>query len=154
MSLSNEDDLIRVVPELLQFNNEGNAIHNWLAAFGQIDASLIYAKLFWPDFQSLYGSVFLRPIDEVLYEAWMTKLNRDTQKVQRTLNHTHLADFFCNSEPRVTTEKLLTLGRLLTETWKQKLKLDFPDQKFEVALAGGTSPDPVDVTITFNQIGD
>jgi hypothetical protein len=154
MSQSNEDELVRIAPELLPFNKEGDAVFNWLPALGEIDAALIYARLFWPNFRSLCGSVFLRPVDQALYERWMTELKQDKRRVEKMLNHTHLADLFCNSESLVTAEKLLSLGRILMETWTQKLKLDFPARKFEVTLDGGGSPDPVDVTVTLSEVAD
>jgi hypothetical protein len=152
MSRSREDELVALVPELLPFNKDGAPVFNWLSALGDVTAALIYARLFWPDFRSEYGCIFLRPVDRAVYEKWMTTLKQDARMVERTLNHTHLSDLFANSESPVTVDRLLSLGRVLEEAWTYKLKLDFPERSFLVILEGKESLDPVDVTITFGEI--
>lgn len=153
-SATSETRLKQCIPELESFGAAGTVVWDWLSSFGQLDDALVYGYLFWPQFEQQFGCVFLSSVDRALYDQWMITLNKDKSKVERMLNHRHLADVLFNSKPPLTTDKLRLLGELLKEAWTCKLGRDFPGMSFQVILNGDKSKSPRDMTITFFRLSE
>jgi len=80
----------------------------------------------------------------------MNTLGGDKTRTEATVNHRHIADLFEDGES-ASHEWLIALGRTLKQCWAAKLRLDFPDRRFEVQFDETLAVDSIDYEITFYQ---
>jgi hypothetical protein len=121
----------------------------WWYVTGSIEQALAYAELFWPQFVVHEGCVLLaRSIDG--YGPWSERLE-DKADIEAMLNHRHILDLFHDAAGSEPHEWLISLGRTLKECWAAKLRLEFPERRFEVVFDETPCADPVDYQITFYQ---
>jgi hypothetical protein len=121
----------------------------WLYVTGSIEQALAYAQLFWPPFVVHEDCVLLdRSVDG--YAPWAERL-REKADIEAMLNHRHILDLFHDAVGSEPHDWLISLGRTLKDCWGAKLRLEFPDRRFEVVFDETPCADPVDYQITFYQ---
>lgn len=149
MSSSFEERLTQLIPEIGKFSGNESPVWQWLECFGDVDNAMIYGHLFWPQFYKKFGGIFLQPPSRKSFNEWMASVDNDIRRVERVLNHRHLAEMLFNSHSIPTIPKLLHFGEILKQSWLCKLRLDYPGLEFVVTLTEGNSESPTDITITF-----
>lgn len=122
---------------------------DWLYNTGSVGQALAYSNLFWPHFTEHDDCVFLI-LDVEKYALWMETLGGNKTQAEATLNHRHIADLFEDAES-APHELLIALGRTLKQCWAAKLRLDFPNRRFEVQFDETLAADAIDYEITFYQ---
>jgi hypothetical protein len=123
---------------------------DWVEAFGTFDQAVAYANLFWPEFVTHDGCIFL-DFDETAYREWMSQTGGDRRAVEATMNHRHIRDLFTHPSPEPTRERLVQLGRLLKQMWEAKLRRDFPERQVIVSFVEEGCEHLLDYEITFFQ---
>jgi hypothetical protein len=146
---SSLDKLEQLIPELRPLRQNGSLLSNAIQCFGDINDFLIASLLFWPNFHIQGPYFFLEPVSTDVLARWLGVYGEDHERVEKMLNHRHLANMFANASSVVSSEKLCFLGRILKDMWERKLEHDFPSHDFAVLLGGLDSPDPSDITISF-----
>jgi hypothetical protein len=123
---------------------------DWVRNCGTIDEAVAYAGLFWPDFVTHDGCIFLE-FDETAYREWMNHTGGDRQAVEATMNHRHIRDLVAQQHAEPTREQLVQLGRFLKQMWESKLRRDFPDRVIVVSFPEDGCENLADYEITFFQ---
>jgi hypothetical protein len=155
-TVHNPPDWVTLIPAL---KKGWSADTDWqfiLGVSGSIELALLYGEMFWPTLIEYDGMVFSHREDiEKSAQHWMAHTQNDRLKVEKVLNHQHL---FHIHEPGENVRELFStpaqlraFGEKLRQTWSAKLKSEFPDRRFEVALYGDPDQDMGDYQITFWQ---
>lgn len=129
-----------------EFGSE-DTIHDWLKIFpgstflqlnaihGKLWMTLLAASLIWPEFREESGAIVIKEqTAEHTVEKWMSATNGDVTAVERVINTVHLWDRFPN-EAESADPALGQLAQLLAETWSAKLRIDYPEYTFVVAVS-------------------
>ena len=124
---------------------------DWVQGFGDADEAIAYASIFWPEFVTHDGCVFLE-FDDIRYAEWMNVTGGNRQRVEATMNHRHIMHLFGQQRPRPTRERLIQLGRLLKQMWECKLKREFPDRQLLVRFNEEDASELSDYEIRFHQV--
>ena len=135
------------VPE--PWSSSEQPAREWLYATGSIEKALAYAQLFWPHFV-VHEDCVLLDLDLDGYDAWKERLPAKSD-IEAMLNHRHILDLFHDAGSHEPHEWLISLGCSLKQCWEAKLKLQFPDRKFEIVFDETRCADPIDYQITFYQ---
>ncbi len=99
--------------------------------------ALFYSQLFWPEFVEIDGMVFLQDTIEDgedrkrLNEA-LVRYKGDKTKAEQTFNLVELPSLFGKNISETTDEEDAFLADRLTEMWRCKLALVFPNREFLV----------------------
>lgn len=110
---------------------------DFLHAQGSPFNALFYSQLFWPEFVEIDGMVFLQDIIEDsedrkrLNEA-LVRYKGDKTKTEQAFNLVELPSLFGKNISETTDEEDAFLAERLTEMWRCKLALDFPNREFLV----------------------
>lgn len=115
------------------------------------DLAIATSKLFWPDFITHEGGVFLRYRFSVEnFELWKKQFNSDIQAIEKMINHVHLtADLLVSPFENLSYTNVQYFGSVLMRCWQCALSAKFPNNCFEFI---GEKDDPFDdFVITFYQ---
>ncbi|HZF10938.1 MAG TPA: hypothetical protein VFE33_19285 [Thermoanaerobaculia bacterium] len=144
---------VELIPELPLWNEgSGISMKDWIACVGSFEHAIGYSRLFWPEFVEREGCIVWPGADAPLLQHWKEHLHGDLQKVERVVNHRHIADLFADPDLDPTRAQLRYLGRVLREIWQVKLDHDFPDRHVRVVFNDTEEDiDLLDYQITFFQ---
>lgn len=90
------------------------------------DLAVALLNLYWPTFQEIDGWVFLE--EEFSKEKYQELASSNNSQLEYWMNLINLESIF--SLAPVETQEYVALK--ITEMWKAKLKIDFPEKKFIV----------------------
>lgn len=112
----------------------------------------IAAGLFWPEFVSHQGGVFLADtFDEATFQRWFEALGGDIRAVEQMMNHRHVCDLVPSSS-ELGKDNICFFGSVLANLWQRCLETQFPERRFHV---GGEWDDPSqDLLLTICQVNE
>ena len=129
------DDLdVALVPELAEWREtlgENVRLEDWIDHTGDIRLAIGYMRRLWPAFRLYKKGLFLAEgFSEEVFEEWNEVMKGDMQKIERTINHVPLLDFFANldSQDSVSRVQLIYFGEYLQRMWTAKLQMEYPDR--------------------------
>ena len=137
-SRCSEEDF-ELIPELRRWNDgAGVSVEDWIMMVGSPEFAIGYMRVFWPKFILHQGGIFLADgFSEEDFESWMVSQSKDIRSVQAVMNHRHPDLLFQGGEDRgMPANQEACIARLLSETWRAKAQLDFPDLDVEVSVEG------------------
>src|SRR5688572_18990951 len=106
--------LADLVPETHDWNGgKGIGLEDWIACVGGFERAIGYGELFWPDYAEHEGCVFFAGFNEDSYRGFMEQAGGNRQAVEAVMNHRHIVDLFCRSEPGPFRAQVVYVGRLL-----------------------------------------
>lgn len=124
-----------LIPELKDWNNgKGIDVRSWIGCVGNYQTAIGYSTMFWPEFVEIEGCVVRAGIPEENVRQWLMQCNGNPNCAEAAINHVHLNDLFHIGCEDISPERVAYLGRVLKEIFECKLKRDFPDKAFVVAL--------------------
>jgi len=130
-------------------NNDDFSLWDYLFGVANVELAIAFTKLFWPDTIEHEGGIFLSSgFDIQIYEQWKAKLGNDITSIEQVINHQHIDDMLPGAEA-VGTENLLYLGKAIAQMWESRLKLLYPQRRFEVNYHQGEQSS---VVVTFHQV--
>jgi hypothetical protein len=131
-----DTDFTDLIPELKKWSSDGKGIspEEWIGAIGSYEHLVAYAQVLRPDFVEHDDCVLRAGFTEDIYKGFMAQAKGDKSSVEAVMNHGHVLDLFSNANPKPTREMILYVGRLLRDTWRAKLKRDFPDRKIRASF--------------------
>jgi hypothetical protein len=131
-----------------KINGDNFSLLDYLFGVASIEVAIAFTKLFWPDFVEYENGIFLSSaFNSQIYEQWKAKLGNDIAAIERVMNHQHIDDILPGGE-KVGIENLLYLGRAIAQMWESRLKLLYPQQRFQVEC----DRDDLTVVVTFYQM--
>ncbi|MBO1350723.1 MAG: hypothetical protein EBE86_026620 [Hormoscilla sp. GUM202] len=135
-------------PQWKKVNNDDFSLWDYLFGVANVELAIAFTQLFWPDTLEHEGGIFLSSaFDRQIYEQWKAKLGNGITSIEQVINHQHIDDMLPGSEA-VGTENIFYLGKAIAQMWESRLKLLYPQRRFEVNC------DRVDysVVVTFHQV--
>jgi hypothetical protein len=125
-----------LLPELADWNEgQGTKALDHLYAIATSDNAVAYAALFWPEFVEFEGYVLQKGFNETNLRGWEAGGDRPRRTIEAAVNYLGIGDLFMKEEETdLLYPRVVHLGRVLLETYRAKLALDFPDRRFEVSL--------------------
>ncbi len=113
------------------------------------DLAVAICELFWPRLEQHRGGIFLAEgFSAENFESWSANLGGDIAKIEATMNHRHVGDFFVASHD-LSIANLTRIGEVLRQTWTSRLHAAFPDAR--IVIQGQVEEDAEDYVITFFQ---
>ena len=76
----------------------------------------------------------------------------DRKRIEAVMNHLHIADIHYQGCEDITRERVVYLGRVLSEIYRAKLAWQFPTKRFEVHFDDAPAKDITHYELTFFQI--
>lgn len=129
-------------------NGDNFSFWDYLFGVSNVEIAIIFTKLFWPDFVEHEGGIFLSEAFNIqIYEQWKAQMGNDITSIERVINHQHIDDILPGAD-KVGTDNLCYLGQAITQMWESRLKLLYPDRRFEVCC----NRDEDTVIVMFYQI--
>lgn len=129
-----EEKLIPELADWRKLNGDQFSIEDWVVGEGDIKFAIGYSILFWPEFIEYDDCVILKShFDSNNFESWKNaEYVINYAQIESVLNHIHILDLFGADEKKneVNYEQILFLGNRLSEIYKAKLKLEYPEKKF------------------------
>ena len=131
-------------------------MRHFLQAQGSPFNALFYSQLFWPEFVEIDGMVFLQDSIEDsedrkrLNEA-LVRYKGNKTKAEQAFNLVELPSLFGKNISETTDEEDAFLADRLTEMWRCKLALVFPNREFLVKTVSAKETGG-EITIMFHTI--
>jgi hypothetical protein len=108
-------------------NGAGIDLDGWTSCSGNFALAVGYLTVFWPKFTRFEGYI--------LHEGFSVDSLRDFERqpgstpksVEWVMNHLHIADLHRHDDDQLSEDKVVILGRALTEIYRAKLAWQFPD---------------------------
>ncbi len=137
----NDEKLIPELSEWRKLNGSDFSIEDWIISEGNINFSIGYSLLFWPEF--------------IEFENWRRSENiKNYAQIESVLNHIHIIDLFGTDEKKdeVNYEQIMFLGNKICEMYRAKLQFEYPEKEFIFEFNGFVRHLPLDeYEITFYQ---
>jgi len=125
---------------------------NFMMTKIKIGTAISLLHIFWPDFEEVYGSVFLAGTKTKTLSD--PENGRDRTEIEVHLNHVHMIDLFKHNaslQPADEDDRfydqghpdfsiLCEVGKMLAQMWFQKLRADFPGYDFRVYYTQEDNP--------------
>jgi hypothetical protein len=128
-------------------NGDDFSIWDYLSGVANVEMALAFTKLFWPDFIEHDEGIFLaEAFNQDIYEQWKAELGNDIAAIEQVMNHQHIDDLLPGAES-VGIDNLFSLGQVIQQMWKNRLKSCYPAQDFQVFC----NKDEYTVVVTFCQ---
>ena len=142
-----------LIPEMADWNNgAGIDIDGWITGAGDFRLAVGYSRIFWPRFVAYEGMVLREgAFTPKTVSGFMTQCKGDTSSVEAVINHIHLETLHYYAGAGANEERLVYLGRILTDIHKVKLAHEFPDLSFQVVFDDGPQDELIDYQLTFFQ---
>jgi hypothetical protein len=97
---------------------------------------LAMARLLRPTFLEVRGCVLLPwAYEPNNFEQWWEELDGNRPKIEAVLSHQHLWDIFLIEDEDREEEWLNQLGEVISECWRETLRLRFPNREFDVVFS-------------------
>jgi hypothetical protein len=147
ISLNPNTDHLKNFQRWKQANGDDFSLWDYLSRVSRVELAIAFTKLFWPDFVEHENGIFLFEAFNIqVYEQWKTELGNDIASIERVMNHQHIDDILQGAE-KVGIENLLYLGQSITQMWETRLKLLYPQRRFQMIC----NQDESTVVVTFYQ---
>ncbi len=124
-----------IFSDFVEFENVNNdwSIEKHLNFNYDIDAAILFSRLYFPEFIEVKNCILLKERYNVdNFEGWFDELKGDIREVEKISNLYEIKDLFHINDDSITSEKLLLLGDILKRVWKINLDLLFPSKKVDV----------------------
>ncbi len=121
-----------------------------------IGAAYLYRKIFWPEFVTLDGFVFLAiQYDRDYYDQTTELIGSDSSSsgargIEGTINTIYLNLLF--GDGPVLLKVIENVGNLMAETWKTKASTEFPDKTFQTEFQWYGEDGETDPGLTLFQV--
>ena len=125
-----------LLPELRQWN-KGRSVSplNYVYAIARSSDALAYCALFWPQFVRFEGYVLREDFSLETLRSWEAAGRYSRKSIEAAVNYLGLGDLFaCEEETDLVYQRIVKLGEVLSEAYRAKLALDFPDTAFDVTV--------------------
>jgi len=114
--------------------------------------NLLSDLFLWPVFVEYDDCVFLaHSFSEEKYQHWQNyfqKLSREKAAVETMLNCVHVCELFIIPPAEVTTRLAEEATGVIREAWLTKLKMDYPNRKFDVTVSLDEPPEASEVSFS------
>ena len=146
-------DFNELIPEMRDWNNgAGIGIEAWVSSMGSFRLAIGYSTLFWPQFVEFERYVLQEGFSVESLRGFELQCGGDRRRVEAVMNHLHIADIQHHGCEDLTRERVVYLGRVLSEIYRAKLAWQFPSKRFEVHFDDSPAEHLTDYELTFVQI--
>ena len=146
-------DFNELIPEMRDWNDgAGIGIKAWVSSMGSFRLAIGYSTLFWPQFVEFERYVLREGFSVESLRGFELQCGADRRRVEAVMNHLHIADIQHHGCEDITRERVVYLGRVLTEIHRAKLAWQFPSKRFEVQFDDSPAEHLTDYELTFVQI--
>jgi hypothetical protein len=146
-------DFNELIPEMRDWNN-GAGIHveAWVGCQGSFRLAVGYSSIFWPRFVEFERYVLREGFSVESLRGFERQCGGDRRQIEAVMNHLHIADIHHHGCEDITRERVVYLGRVLSEIYRAKLAWQFPSKRFEVHFDDSQAEHFTDYELTFVQI--
>jgi hypothetical protein len=128
--------------ELAAWNNgAGIDLKSWVGCEGRFALAVGYSSIFWPQFVEFEGYVLRHGFSVQSLRGFEQQAGIDRRSVEWLMNHLHIADIQYYGCPDASKDKLILLGNTLTEIYRAKLNIQFPNNPCVVEFYQPDDPD-------------
>lgn len=114
--------------ELGRWNNgEGIDLESWACCSGNFALAVGYLAMFWPRFTRFEGYILREGFSVDSLRGFESQPGSTPHSVEWVMNHFHIADLHRHEEDLLTEDKVVLIGRALTEMYQAKLVWQFPE---------------------------
>jgi hypothetical protein len=110
--------------------NDGDGIDlkSWIGFAGNFSLAVGYTTVFWPEFVLFEGYILRAGFPESSLRGFERQPGSTRQSVEWVMNHLHTADIQLYGCEDASKDKIILLGKTLTEIYRAKLQWQFPDR--------------------------
>ena len=146
-------DFNELIPEMRDWNNgAGIDVAAWVGCEGSFRLAVGYSALFWPEFIEFERYVLRAGFSVDGLRGFERQCGGDRRRIEAVMNHLHIADIQYHGCEDITHERVVYLGRILSEIYRAKLAWQFPSKRFEVHFDDSPAEHLTDYELTFVQI--
>ncbi|MGC8552426.1 MAG: hypothetical protein ACP5O7_06115 [Phycisphaerae bacterium] len=146
-------DFNELIPEMGEWNNgEGIDLEGWIGCLGNFRLAVGYSAIFWPRLVEFEQYVLREGFSLGPRRDFERACGGDRRKVEAVMNHLHIADIQHYGCKDINRQRVVYLGRVLSEIYKAKLAWQFPTKQFEVWFNDSAGDDLIAYQLTFYQI--
>ena len=146
-------DFNELIPEMREWNNgAGIDVESWIGCEGSFRLAIGYSTIFWPRFVEFEQYVLREGFSVEALRGFEQQCGGDRQQIEAVMNQLHIADVQCHPCEDITRERVVYLGRVLSEIYQAKLAWQFPSKRFEVHFDDSPADNLTDYEITFVQV--
>jgi len=106
----------------------GIDLESWIGCTGNFAQAVGYVAMLWPKFALVEGYLVRARTKVETIRGFANRSGATRRSVEAVVNHEHLADLQYYGCKDCTTDKLLTLGKVLKEMYEANLAWQFPDR--------------------------
>ena len=145
-------DFNELIPEMRDWNNgAGIDIGAWVGCEGSFRLAVGYTAIFWPEFVKFERYVLRAGFSVEGLRGFERQCAGDRRRIEAVMNHLHIADIQYHGCEDITRERVVYLGRVLSEIYRAKLGWQFPSDRFEVNFDDSPTEDLTNYELTFFQ---
>jgi hypothetical protein len=145
-------DFNELIPEMRDWNNgTGIDLKGWISCTGGFRLAVGYSAIFWPGFVEFEQYVLREGFSVEALRGFEEQCGGDRRRVEAVMNHLHIADIQSPGCEDINRERVVYLGRVLSEMYRAKLAWQFPSKRFEVLFDDSYAKSLTDYEITFVQ---
>ena len=142
-----------LIPEMRDWNNgAGIDVESWIGCVGSFQMAIGYSTIFWPEFVEVEHYVFRAGFSIESLRGCERQCGGNRRGIEAVMNHLHIADIQYYGCEDITRERVVYLGRVLSEIYRLKLSWQFPSRRFEVQFDDSPVEDITDYQMTFTQM--
>lgn len=143
----------KFIPQMREWNNgAGVNVQTWVEASGNFELAIGYSTLFWPEFVEFERYVLRAGFSVESLRGFEGQCGGDRRQIEAVMNHLHIADIHNPGSDEIACERVIYLGRVLSEVYRAKLAWQFPSKRFEVLFDDSPMENILDYELTFVQI--
>src|SRR5215510_2151891 len=126
-------DFNELIPEMRDWNDgAGIDVESWIGCEGSFRMAIGYSTIFWPEFVEFESYVLRAGFSLESLRSFERQCTGDRRQIEAFMNHLHVADIQFHGCEDITHERVVYLGRFLSEIYRAKLAWRFPFKRFEV----------------------
>jgi hypothetical protein len=145
-------DFNELIPEMRNWNNgAGIDVEGWICGVGGFRLAVGYSAIFWPGFVEFEQYVLREGFSVEALRDFEKECGGDRRRVEAVMNHLHIADVHSHGCEDINRERVVYLGRVLSEMYLAKLAWQFPSKHFDVLFDESYAESLTDYEITFVQ---
>lgn len=119
--------------ELAAWNNgRGIDLDSWVGCEGRFALAVGYSAIFWPEFVAFERYVLRKGVGEAGLRSFERNADCTRQAIEWAMNHLHIMDIQHQDCEDIAIDKIVHLGKTLSEIYEAKLRWQFPDRRFVV----------------------
>jgi hypothetical protein len=143
----------QLIPEMRDWNDgAGISVQTWIECSGTFKLAIGYSTLFWPEFVEFERYVLRAGFSVESLRGFERQCGGDRLRIEGLMNHLHLADIQHQGCEDISRERVVYLGRVLSEIYRVKLAWQFPSKRFKVHFDDTPAENITDYVLTFVQI--